>query len=80
MQVIEIITNIVLSVLDIKEHKIDGDRSLEELGLDSIATIKLIVRIEEELNISFDDKDLLIENLNTLNKICEKVQKYTVSK
>ena len=37
--------------------------------MDSLNFVELIVRIEEEYDISIEDEDLLIENFNTISKI-----------
>lgn len=53
---------------------IDLDADLIEFGLDSLNSIELIVRLEDEFDIEIDDNDLIIDNINTLNKLINIVQ------
>ncbi|OMD17358.1 hypothetical protein BJP50_16210 [Paenibacillus odorifer] len=46
------------------------DADLRNQGLDSIKTIELIVNLEVEFDIEFDDKDLVIDNFLSISKIC----------
>lgn len=49
--------------------------SLIELGLDSIKVIQLVVYLETELNITFDDEDLLLANFKTIELIIKTTAK-----
>ena len=48
----------------------------EVSGIDSITFITIVVALEEEFNIEFDDKKLIIESFTTIKSILE----YTESK
>lgn len=52
-----------------QEMKCDTQINLFNHGLDSLRAIQLIVLLEEELGIGFDDDDLLLENFETIEKI-----------
>ena len=43
----------------------DDMRLIEDLGMDSLALMNLVLDIEDEFDISFDDGDLLFENFNS---------------
>lgn len=60
---------ILRRVMEIENQEMDGDADLSELGLTSLSLIEVIVVIEEELGIEMDDEDLLLDRLNTLNKV-----------
>ncbi len=49
----------------------DLNADLTLFGLDSIKTIKLVVKIEEHYQIEFLDEELLIEYFSSVNKILE---------
>lgn len=66
------IRDFISEVVELEQGVIDSidlDTDLVEYGLDSINAIELIVRLEEEFEIEVDDDDLLIDNINTLNKL-----------
>lgn len=61
--------------LKIETDEVKGDADLSELGLTSLMMIEIIVNIEDELCIVLDDDDLLLDHLNTLDKIEACIQK-----
>ena len=48
---------------------IKPDEDLMEYGMTSVSCIQLIVKLEEKYEFCFKDEDLLIDKLNTLEKI-----------
>jgi acyl carrier protein len=55
---------------------IGDDASLiSDLNLDSIQMLSLITGLETEFNIMLDEEDLDLENLSSVNKLAEFVQK-----
>ena len=38
-------------------------------GMDSVSLIRLIVTLEEKYNIEFQENDMYIEKMNTINKL-----------
>ncbi|WP_044875572.1 acyl carrier protein [Paenibacillus sp. IHBB 10380] len=75
-EIVILVANQVKELLQSEEQQITLETSIQELGLNSIAFIKLLVFLEDEFNIEFEDDDLLIEQYSTfedmVNKICEK--------
>ncbi|PFL57259.1 phosphopantetheine-binding protein [Bacillus cereus] len=59
----------VKEILECNDELSIGD-NLGELGLDSLNTVTLIVELEEQFNITFEDEELLFDNFSTLEKIC----------
>ena len=57
---------------DIKENA----RLKEDAGLDSLSFVAVIVGLEDEFGITFDDGDLDPAKLNTLKDLAGLVQKY----
>ena len=45
--------------------------NLMELGMDSIALIKIVVELEEQFDCEIPDSKLLLSELNTINKILQ---------
>lgn len=76
----EQIIKVMQDVLHIENPQIDGDKDLSELGLTSISLINIIVGLEDCLDFEFDEEDLLLDNLNTINKIEKCVEKTLSSK
>lgn len=68
-QIIEIIQQ------NVDLHQIIRDEmNLEEIGVDSIAFISIIIAIEEEFNIRFDDMQLIYDHYQTVGDLIEAVQ------
>lgn len=67
----ELITEVTNKVKEILEYKqeIDLDQDLGELGLDSLASVTLLVELEEMYNIQFEDEEMLFEYFSTIAKI-----------
>lgn len=72
-----IVTEKVNEVLYVKISGEDGD-DLFEKGLDSISFIRIIVLLEDELNIEIEDDDILLENFHSIDMICNLIHKYKV--
>ncbi|WP_024831902.1 acyl carrier protein [Ruminiclostridium josui] len=75
MEVKEQIIAVIASALNIETEQINSiseDENLNRIGVDSVNFIEIIINLEDKLNIVFDDEELLLDNLNTLNKL-EKV-------
>ncbi|TXK84584.1 phosphopantetheine-binding protein [Paenibacillus sp. N3.4] len=62
------------------EQELEDDQLIQQAGMDSVRIIKLIVEIELNYEIAFDDDELLTENFATLKVIGEQInQKLGVS-
>ena len=73
----------VLSILarilqkDLSEiNALDSDKSLTDIGLDSLNAIKLVIALEEEFGITFRDEDLLFSNYDTPEKMYAMLERY----
>lgn len=56
------------------EDRIDTDQYIKDIGMDSVLIINLIVQIELQYEIVFDDDELLTENFATLKVISDQIQ------
>lgn len=54
----------------------DKDERLEELGFDSLKRVELIVALEEEFGMEFDQSDLEAEQLERVGDLVELVSRY----
>ncbi|MDQ0495448.1 acyl carrier protein [Paenibacillus brasilensis] len=52
------------------------DQDLRALGLNSLSAVELIVELENELDITMEDDDLVLEHLSTLQGIERLLGKY----
>ena len=59
---------------DNKNCDVSVDMNLKQLGLNSLTYIKVIVGIEKELYIMFDDDELDIEGFETVGDFIERVK------
>lgn len=72
MELAERIENIILTVLKIEPEiikELSPDETLNRIGVDSVNFIEIVISLEEEFNIAFEDDELLLQNLNTINKL-----------
>lgn len=69
------IVDIISMCLDEKIINIQKSDSLIKYGLDSVSFIQLIILIEEEFNIVVPDEYLLIEQMDTIEKIEQILEK-----
>lgn len=72
MELAERIENIILTVLKIEPEiikELSPDETLNRIGVDSVNFIEIVISLEEEFNIAFEDDELLLHNLNTINKL-----------
>lgn len=75
----KIIIKILNETLKVEEgilEQFDENAELIDLGLDSLNAIEIIVILENTFNISVEDEDLLIDNINTISKLMTLVTKY----
>lgn len=49
------------------------DDNLENLGMDSLAYIRIVVALEEEFKCEIPEEKLLVSEMNTLGKIYETI-------
>ncbi len=56
-----------------KEEIIEDAQILNEAGLDSLSFVKLLVALEDELDIEFDYDYLVLDNFKTINNIVESI-------
>ena len=72
-QMIETIRMIIEQSLNQKIDVTQLDTDLTQLGLDSVAFIKIVVTIEEEFHCEIPDSKLFVSEMNTINKIYDVV-------
>ena len=73
------VINILSKALDVDINvlsQIGDDEDIGPYGLDSIKGIQALVLLEGEFDIELIDEDLLLENVNTINKIKKTFEKY----
>ncbi|EGL15173.1 MULTISPECIES: acyl carrier protein [Paenibacillus] len=66
------IVSCVNEILQTKES-ITPETDLFLLGLDSVTAVNLIVSLESQFGITFNDDELIVENFSTVRKITEHV-------
>lgn len=74
------IKEILSQVGEINKDEIEtltGDSDLRTIGIDSLTSIELVVKLEEAFDISIGDDDLSVDNVSTINAIIELIKKYT---
>lgn len=57
-------------------EQLSAEEDLKEYGMDSLNAIELVVALEMEFGIEFSEEDLLVDNLCTIQKLVDTVNKY----
>jgi acyl carrier protein len=61
--------------LDVPPADIGENESLTlKYGVDSVRLFDMVVSLEDDFEISFEDDELVLENFDTLNRIADQVQ------
>ncbi len=71
------ISEIIATVFRLETDQVlamPGDDSLAKVGMDSISCMDVVVQIEEAFDVNFFDEELLLDNLNTVDKLCDIVK------
>ncbi len=63
------IINVLNEILSLNNTNFDVEEDLSNYGLTSMNLVSIVVDLEEKFNIEFPDEFLIIDNLNTINKI-----------
>jgi acyl carrier protein len=74
MRVEEKIKQIIYSIIgndDCNSSITDDSDLINDIGMDSIQIMQLVVELENEFNIEFDDDDLVMENLAKVNNLVQ---------
>jgi acyl carrier protein len=74
-EIIGILSKVLKLNRDILE-KLDPEEGLAEYNLSSVVVVELIVELESHFGIAIDDNDLLSENVSSIRKINQLVNKY----
>lgn len=75
----EDVYQVISDVLNIDTEFIKHMNEAEDLvvfGMDSVSVVQLVVNLEEKYEIEFQDEDMSIERLNTLNKLFSLLERY----
>lgn len=56
-----------------KQHKITDNVVLSNIGITSVEFVLLLVFIEDELDITFEDEDLLMPTDTTMGELVDKI-------
>jgi len=70
----QVINTINDTIQDSKLSDIQPDDDLREIGMDSIAFIKIVVALEIKFDFEFDDEMLLIATFPTIKSMIEYVE------
>jgi methoxymalonate biosynthesis acyl carrier protein len=70
------IKSIIAEISGKSDFKLD-DNLIYILGFNSKNVMQLILKIEQEFNISIEEDDLDIDNFNNVNSIIELIKKYS---
>lgn len=75
------VRNVLSECLDLDVSTIsDTDKLLDgELYLDSLMTINIIIALEDEFKIEFDDDDINYEFFLSINNMCQIIKRYLSS-
>ena len=78
VKIIDAIENCIAETLKKERQAIQElakDEPMNVIGLNSLNFIDCIMNLEKVFNIAFDDEELLLDNLNTINKLSVIIEK-----
>jgi acyl carrier protein len=75
MNICVFLSKTIESLSGMQVSKKDYDTSLEELGINSLLFVHLVIQIESEFKIEIPDKYLVVESMDTINKIKNVIEK-----
>ena len=67
------VKHIIAEISNVEFCEISEHDQLRNIGIDSLRSVELIIAIEDKLNITFDDSELNMENLNTVGTLIDLV-------
>lgn len=71
------VIRIISEISKVSEENIRKDDMLISLGVDSLEMVELMVQLEEELSINFNEADLELSKLKEVNDIINLVEEYS---
>lgn len=77
LNISERVASIIQDTLQVSRSEFAQTENLIELGMTSLSFVKLIVVLETEFNIEFDDDDFLMDKFEFLDDFVSYVQKKT---
>lgn len=66
----------VITKFSVVKSNINSDDLLLNIGVDSLCLVELVIALEDEFNIQFDEAELEPSKLNTVGDIINLVKKY----
>ncbi|NBS56308.1 MAG: acyl carrier protein [Betaproteobacteria bacterium] len=77
MNTLQTVQRIIAAELDVDPAELDPSRPLQELGVDSLAVMECLFKIEDEFKISVDSSGLAV---STLQDIADLVDSLVLAK
>lgn len=74
-EILGIVMEVVAKVLIKEIYEINSEITLDELGLNSITFVKIVVELEDQFDIEFDDDRLVMSKFKSLKEISEYIEK-----
>lgn len=72
------VLNIISKFSDLSDYEINLEDKFTDIGIDSLKIVELIIRLEDELNIKFNDSELNPSKLVAIRNILELTEKYVL--
>jgi len=73
------VLNIISELSVLSNSEIDLEDKFTDIGIDSLKIVELIIKLEEELNIKFDDGELDPSKLIAVKNVLELTEKYLLA-
>ncbi len=73
MSTLAAVQRIIASETDLKIEELDPARSLEGLGVDSLAVIEVMFRLEEEFKITMPDERVPVQTVQDIVNIVDRL-------
>ena len=69
----ERIIGVIKGVIGENDKELTGDTKVESIGVSSIDYVKILIMLETEFDIEFDDEDLVLDENTCISDLASKV-------
>lgn len=73
LAVIERIIEVINGVVNENNKELTGDTKVESIGVSSIDYVKILIMLETEFDIEFDDDDLVLDENTFISDLANKI-------
>ena len=74
LEATERVIGVIKCILGEYDKELNGDTKVESIGVSSIDYVKILIMLETEFDIEFDDDDLVLDESTCITDLASKVR------